>query len=143
MHSRSATSSASGIEFRLRPALPDDALNALFAAAWPDHEPRAFATILEHSLAWVGAFAEERLVGFVNVAWDGGSHAFLLDTTVHPDFRRRGVGTQLVRQATAAARESGAEWLHVDYEPHLEGFYRGCEFRPTAAGLIHLASPAA
>jgi hypothetical protein len=33
--------------------------------------------------------------------------------------------------------------LHVDYEPHLDGFYRGCGFRPTAAGLLRLpAKPA-
>jgi hypothetical protein len=31
----------------------------------------------------------------------------------------------------------------VDYEPHLNSFYRGCGFRPTAAGLIHLAATAA
>ena len=36
----------------------------------------------------------------------------------------------------AAAR--GASWVHVDYEPHLDGFYRGCGFTPAAAGLIRL-----
>jgi GNAT superfamily N-acetyltransferase len=74
----------------------------------------------------------------VNVAWDGGAHAFLLDTTVHPDHQRQGIATALVRRAVDLARERGAHWLHVDYEPHLDGFYRGCGFRPTAAGLIAL-----
>jgi GNAT superfamily N-acetyltransferase len=78
------------------------------------------------------------LIGFVNVAWDGGAHAFLLDTTVHPDFRRRGIATELVRRVAEAARARGAEWLHVDFEPHLETFYRGCGFAPTAAGLLRL-----
>jgi hypothetical protein len=45
-----------------------------------------------------------------------------------------------VRRAVMAAGESGAEWLHVDYEPHLDGFYRNCGFRPTHAGLIQLAT---
>jgi GNAT superfamily N-acetyltransferase len=89
-------------------------------------------------LAHVGAYDGERLVGFVNVAWDGGVHAFLLDTTVHPEFQRQGIATTLVRRAAELARERGAQWLHVDYEPHLEGFYRGCGFRPTLAGLIAL-----
>ena len=62
----------------------------------------------------------DRLVGYVNVAWDGGQHAFLLDTSVHPDFQRRGVATALVRLVTDAARARGAAWLHVDYEPHLD-----------------------
>jgi GNAT superfamily N-acetyltransferase len=118
-----------GIDFRLRPPLSDDELNALFAAAWPAHQPRAFAPVLGRSLAWIGAFADGALAGFVNLAWDGGAHVFLLDTTVHPRHQRRGVGTELVRRAVTAAGESGAEWLHVDYEPHLDGFYRRCGFR--------------
>jgi GNAT superfamily N-acetyltransferase len=129
---------AGEIEFRLRPPLSDEQLNALFAAAWPNHEPRAFAGVLGRSLAWIGAFAGGELVGFVNVAWDGGAHAFLLDPTVHPDWRRRGMGTELVRRAVEAAREGGAEWMHVDYEPHLDAFYRGCGFAPTAAALMRL-----
>ena len=35
-------------------------------------------------------------------------------------------------------RCGGCQWLHVDYEPHLEEFYQGCGFRPTLAGLMHL-----
>ncbi|WP_349263051.1 GNAT family N-acetyltransferase [Longimicrobium sp.] len=127
---------------RVRPALGDAVLNELFAAAWPAHVARGFADVFSRSLAWVGAYASQQLIGFVNVAWDGAAHAFLLDTTVHPDHRRRGIGTALVRQAVAAAREAGAEWIHVDYEPRLEDFYEGCGFRPTAAGLIHLTRPA-
>jgi GNAT superfamily N-acetyltransferase len=126
------------VEYRVSPPLADEALNALFAAAWDRHEPTAFAPVLARSLAWVAAFAGGELVGFVNVAWDGGAHAFLLDTTVHRRWQRRGVGTALVRHAAAAARDRGAEWLHVDYEPHLAAFYRACGFRPTDAGLIHL-----
>ncbi|HEX6038345.1 MAG TPA: GNAT family N-acetyltransferase [Longimicrobium sp.] len=117
-------------------------MNALFTAAWPDHVTRAFGPVLERSLAWIAAFEGERLVGFVNVAWDGGEHAFLLDPTVHPDVRHRGIGSALVRAATAAAKEARAAWLHVDYEPHLAPFYRALGFRHTEAGLIHLATSA-
>ncbi len=79
-----------------------------------------------------------RLIGYVNVAWDGGQHAFLLDTTVDAEFQRRGIATHLVRLVTDAARTRGATWLHVDYEPRLEPFYAACGFRPTKAGLISL-----
>ena len=78
------------------------------------------------------------MVGFVNVAWDGGVHAFLLDTTVAPEYRGRGIGTELVKRAAEVAHAAGLEWLHVDYEPHLDGFYRGCGFGRTAAGLLRL-----
>jgi GNAT superfamily N-acetyltransferase len=120
------------------PHLADADLNELFSAAWPEHEPRSFAPILARSLVWVAAHQGDRLVGFVNVAGDGGAHAFILDTTVHPDARRRGLGVRLVRAAADEARARGAQWLHVDYEPHLESFYAQCGFRHTAAGLLRL-----
>jgi len=122
-----------------RQPVTDPDLNALFAAAWPDHQPVQFGRILRRSLTWITAHAGDRLIGFVNVATDGGAHAFLLDTTVHPDWQRHGIGRRLVAAAADEARAAGATWLHVDYEPHLDGFYRGCGFRPTAAGLLRLA----
>lgn len=120
------------------PAVSNDELNALFATAWPDYRPIDFAPVLNRSLGYVCAYAGPELVGFVNLAWDGGIHAFLLDTTVRGDWQRRGVGRQLVLRAAALAREQGVRWLHVDYEPHLDEFYRGCGFTPTLAGLIDL-----
>lgn len=118
------------------PAAAD--LDSLFLAAWGQAPHDYAAKILPRSLVHVGAFSAQNLIGFVNVAWDGGVHAFLVDTTVHPDFRRQSIATQMVRRATAEAATRGADWLHVDFEPHLESFYRGCGFRPTAAGLIRL-----
>jgi GNAT superfamily N-acetyltransferase len=98
--------------------------------------------IRPHSLGWVTARAVDgTLVGFVNVAWDGGDHAFLLDTKTHPSVQRGGIGTELVRQAAQRARDAGCEWLHVDWEAELTPFYvDACGFRPTQAGLIHLPS---
>lgn len=96
--------------------------------------------IRPHSLGWVGARSTHgQLVGFVNVAWDGGDHAFLLDTKVRGSWQHRGIGTELVRVAIAEARRAGCEWLHVDYEPDLAPFYRdACGFTHTEAGLVHL-----
>ncbi|MBT2407290.1 MULTISPECIES: GNAT family N-acetyltransferase [unclassified Streptomyces] len=128
----------SSLDIAIRPALADVELNELFAAAGPGHQAVSFAPVLERSTAWITARRAGRLVGYVNVAGDGGAHAFILDTTVHPDERRRGLGVQLVRAAAEAARASGAQWLHVDYEPHLAPFYAACGFRPTAAGLLPL-----
>ena len=130
---------AVSIQYRVSPAVSNDDLNAIFAAAWPNPTWRDFEPVLRRSLAYVCAYAGETLIGFVNLAWDGGAHAFLLDTTVHPDWQRRGIGRELVQRATAVAREQGVDWLHVDYEPHLDGFYRGCGFQPTLAGLIRLS----
>jgi GNAT superfamily N-acetyltransferase len=126
----------------------DDAeLTALHAAAFgaPPGPPVPWRRRLaEHALTWVGAFEDERLIGFVQVCWDGGEHAFLLDTAVAAEHRHEGIGTALVRAAVAEAAEAGCAWLHVDYEEHLTAFYTdGCGFTPTAAGLLRLDAASA
>jgi GNAT superfamily N-acetyltransferase len=113
------------------------ALQLLFDASWDGGGPR-YHDELQHSLTWVAAYDGEQLAGFVNVAWNGGAHAFILDTTVHPGYRNHGIGRELVRLAAEAARQGGCEWLHVDFEPQLAPFYEACGFGPTAAGLMRL-----
>lgn len=130
----------SEISYRVCEVLSDEALNALAAACWPGHNSQPYAGILERSLLYVSARHEELLVGFVNMVWDGGEHAFLLDTRVHPEFRHLGVGTELVKRAVSEAGSHDIKWVHVDFEPHLRGFYADCGFRPTEAGLIRLSA---
>jgi GNAT superfamily N-acetyltransferase len=126
------------ILYRISPSVSNEALNELFGASWANHVESDFQPQLQHSLIYVCAYHHEQLVGFVNVAWDGGIHGFLLNTTVHPSLQRHGIGVQLVRKATRAAQTRGIRWLHVDYEPHLDGFYQKCGFHRTQAGLINL-----
>jgi GNAT superfamily N-acetyltransferase len=122
---------------RNRPIASED-LNSLKAASWEGIQTRDWEPVLARSMGWVCATHGARLVGFVNVAWDGGAHAFLLDTSVHRDYQKQGIGTALVQEAIALARDGGAEWLHVDFEEGLEPFYHGCGFQPTRAGLLYL-----
>jgi GNAT superfamily N-acetyltransferase len=118
-----------------------EALHAAgFGRAPAGHDWRA--RVERHSLGWVCARHSAGLAGFVNVAWDGGGHAFLLDTVVAGPLRRQGVGTRLVQVAAGEASAAGCEWLHVDFEDHLGPFYFGvCGFQPTNAGLIRLTAP--
>ncbi len=124
--------------FSVNPPISNEAINRLFSELWEAHQASNFAPVLARSLAYICAYHERRLVGFVNVAWDGGKHAFILDTTVHPSVRREGIGRELVRRAAEAARAQGVVWLHVDYEPELRAFYASCGFRETEAGVMRL-----
>ena len=127
----------SEIRYERRPALDPDDLNELFAAAWGHPKP-GYEAVFDHSFTWIGAFDGDDLVGFVNVAWDGDVHFFLLDTTVHPDRQHRGIGTRLVREAIAACRGHG-EWLHVDADEDLmNGLYLPAGFEPAPAGVFDL-----
>ena len=131
---------AQGVAVRICPDVRDNELHALFKAAWKGHQPTEFGPVLERSLAYVCAFQGDELVGFVNLAWDGGTHAFLLDTTVHPKWRRLGIGARLVREAVGVAQSAGIVWVHVDFEAALRPFYTACGFAATEAGLLRLES---
>ena len=135
-----------GVQLRVRFPVDDIELSELHGLAFDSPgatcQPWA-ARLARHSLTWVGAFSDtagEELVGFVHLAWDGGSHAFVLDTAVHPAHQGHSIGRDLVRAAAAEARQAGCTWLHVDYEPQLSRFYRDvCGFQHTEAGLLDLS----
>jgi GNAT superfamily N-acetyltransferase len=133
------------IAYEWRGEFANTAVNALHAEGFGHHGPGVdwHARLHRHSLGWVCARQRGDLVGFVNVVWDGGAHAFIVDTVVAAGFRHHGIGTGLIAAAAAHARAAGCDWLHVDFEDHLSGFYFGaCGFTPTMAGLIALTGDA-
>jgi GNAT superfamily N-acetyltransferase len=129
-----------GIDYRWCAPVTDDELYALTVSHGGQPEAGWWDRIQPHSLGWVAArLADGALVGFVNVAWDGGDHAFLIDTKTRGDLQRRGIATRVVRLAAHHAKLAGCTWLHVDFDEGLSAFYLGaCGFRPTPAGLIQL-----
>jgi GNAT superfamily N-acetyltransferase len=131
---------ADGVVLRWRGPLSDEEMVDLVTSHGGRPVPGWWDRIRQHSLGWVTARLEDgTLVGFANVASDGGDHAFLLDPKTRAAYQRRGVGTRVVRFAADHAKASGCEWLHVDFDPHLRMFYfEACGFIPTDAGVIHL-----
>jgi len=134
-------SSPMTVSYNWRADFENAELNALHAEAF-DHpvlHDDWRGQVQKHSLGWVCAREGDELVGFVNVAWDGDVHAFILDTIVAAKAGRQGIGTQLVAVAVDESRAAGCEWLHVDFDDHLRAFYfDACGFTPTNAGLIAL-----
>ena len=125
-------------------AFTNEEVNALHAEAF---ETRVFDAsewdwrrlTSKHSLGWVVARRDDRIVGFVNVVWDGLVHAWLQDTMVATRFRGQSIGTRLVEHARTAAQAAGCEWLHVDFDDDLRPFYiDACGFTPASAGVIAL-----
>jgi GNAT superfamily N-acetyltransferase len=133
------------VTFQWRGAFFNAEVNALHAEAFQtrvfDESEWNWAELVHrHSLGWVVARDGADLVGFANVLWDGLVHAWLQDVMVAAAARGRGIGTGLVRQVQAGAKAAGCEYLHVDFEDHLSGFYYdACGFTPAKAGLITLA----
>ena len=132
------------VEYEWRGAFTNAEVNELHAEAfetrvYDETEWDWWDLVHRHSLGWVVARDGARLVGFVNVVWDGLLHAWIQDTMVAEAARHQGIATNLVAAARDAARDAGCEWLHVDFEDHLRALYiDACGFTPTQAGLIEL-----
>jgi ribosomal protein S18 acetylase RimI-like enzyme len=129
------------ISYHWRGEFSNDAVNRLHAEAFGHRlfNDDWWAQVNRHGLGWVCARQGEELVGFVNVAWDGALHAFVLDTMVASRCRRQGIATHMLAMCTEEARKARCEWLHVDFGDELRPLYfDNAGFVPTHAGLIRL-----
>ncbi|MBS0419359.1 MAG: GNAT family N-acetyltransferase [Proteobacteria bacterium] len=94
---------------------------------------------LNPGLIQVCARAGAELAGFVNAAWDGVVHAFIVDTMVAARYQRQGIATQMLAICAREARNAKCEWLHVDFEERLRRLYFDrAGFVATDAGQIRL-----
>ena len=80
--------------------LPLDPLVALYRAnAWSSAEKgEALREAMRGSHSVVTAWAEDRLVGLGNTLSDGHLVVYYPHLLVHPDFRRRGIGAEILRR---------------------------------------------
>jgi GNAT superfamily N-acetyltransferase len=135
------------IDVSWRGRFANQEVNELHAAAfrtrlYGDDEWNWNQLVENHSVGWVVARIDGRLVGFANVVWDGLVHAWIQDVMVAERVGRQGIGTALVGAAADGARIAGCETLHVDFDAHLSRFYiDACGFTPTSAGLLDLSMP--
>jgi GNAT superfamily N-acetyltransferase len=133
------------VDYTWRGEFTSAELNKLHAEAFDtrvfgDEEWNWRQQVETHSFGWVVARdGDGTIIGFINVISDGLVHAWLQDVMVAVAVRHRGIGRRVVAAATEATRAAGYEWLHVDFDDDLRGFYIDtCGFAPTSAGLIEL-----
>jgi predicted N-acetyltransferase YhbS len=93
-------------------------------AYWAIGRPRdTVERLVRESSRVIGLYAPDgRQAGFCRVVTDGLAIAYLADVYVHSDFRGRGLGAALVREAVTEGPHANVRWvLHTDdpafYEP--------------------------
>lgn len=96
------------ITYRWRSEFSNEAVNRLHAQAFGHRllQDNWWAQVNRHSLGWVCAYTGQELVGFVNVAWDGAVHAFILDTMVAANYQRQGVAAEMLAICAREARSA-------------------------------------
>ena len=127
--------SESAFEIRLVKSWETASLVDLYRAGgwWQEHwDPGGLPALIAGSFAFAIAIdnASGRTVGMGRVISDGVSDAYIQDVVVHPEFRKKGVGKQLLRALLARCKEADMTWISLIAEPGMEGFYENLGFRP-------------
>ena len=118
-----------------RPIDPGEVIG-LYAAEgwWPERSSSQLAAVLESGPA-VGAWAEDRLVGFARAVTDGVFRGYVEDVIVAPDARAAGIGRLLVDRLLHLLPATAVTSLFC--APSLTGFYTDSGFRPTEQAVMH------
>lgn len=80
--------------------------------------------------AWYGicAFHGDRLVGMGLILSDGILHALIVDLIVEPEWRGRGIGTEIMRLLVQRCREAGVLQVQLFSARGKRGYYEALGF---------------
>jgi ribosomal protein S18 acetylase RimI-like enzyme len=105
-------------------------LNGGFFEGWPDPPtPENHLRILAGSFACILARTSNgQVVGFATAISDGVSCAYISYLEVLPDYRKNGVGSELLRRLLAGLHD--LYMIDLVCDPALERYYRRFELQP-------------
>jgi GNAT superfamily N-acetyltransferase len=66
----------------------------------------------------VGLYDEGQQIGFCRIASDDTTYAWLFDVYVLPEYRGRGLGVELVREAVENGPQAGLRWMLHTQDMH-------------------------
>ena len=114
-----------GIEYRVPAEIPpDEAAELYLEAGWMDHaDTAAVSAMLKGTFAVSAAFHNGRLIGFMRAFSDGISDAYLLDLIVRTEYRKLGIGRNILEGLAGYLRGLGIDWILCIGAPDTGEFY--------------------
>ena len=108
----------------------DNILHLYQAVGWTNYtnQPQMLEQALSHSLATYLARDGEKIVGLVRLVGDGFSSVFVQDLIVLPSYQRRGIGSNLMKEALADYKDAYQIQLATEQTEKTLGFYRSLGF---------------
>jgi ribosomal protein S18 acetylase RimI-like enzyme len=132
-----------GLELDDDPGRVDiDALHAFLSehAYWALGRPReTVERLVREASRIVGLYEGDRLIGFARTVSDGQSFAYLADVYVLPEYRGRGLGVELVREAVENGPYADRRWLLHTEDAH--ALYEKLGFRKPGYKLMEREPP--
>ena len=108
----------------------EDVLHLYQAVGWTNYtnQPQMLEQSLAHSLAIYVARDGEEIVGLVRLVGDGFSSVFVQNLIVLPSYQRRGIGSDLMKEALEDYKDAYQVQLVTDQTEKNLGFYRSLGF---------------
>ena len=119
-------------EIRIVKIVPPADFTALYRdAGWweEDYSPEFIAPLVAGSTAVAAAFTPEgRMIGMGRALSDGSSDAYIQDVVVLHEFRRQGIGADIIRTLIGELRRRGVDWIGLIGQPGTRSFYEHLGF---------------
>ena len=104
------------------------------AGGWwkEEYDPAALGSLIQGSFSFAVAVDKKtgRAVGMGRVISDGVSDGYIQDLVVLPEYRKSGIGREMVSALVDRCMKSGITWIALIAEPDTENFYLPLGFRP-------------
>jgi len=112
----------------------EDIANLYRAGGWwkEEYNPGELPHLIRGSFLFVVAVDRKtgHAVGMGRVISDGVSDGYIQDLVVLPEYRKTGIGAQIVSTLVKKCVEKGISWIGIIAEPDTEKFYLPLGFHP-------------
>ena len=76
------------------------------------------------------------LIGFIDCISNAVTDAYIQDLIVHPDYQKKGIGTQLMNRMISHLRKQNVYMISVIYDAQLSSFYQRFGFTQMLSGQL-------
>lgn len=117
------------------PILPHEVPELRECVGWGRRD-NDYPVLFERCNFWAGVRdADNQLIAFGYVCGTGLEHGYMEDIIVHPEYRKQGIGTMLVKELLRESKRYGIGIVTVSYESKHIHFYKTCGFTPGHGGV--------
>lgn len=103
------------------------------AGWWNERTEQDMEKMLSQAMA-VGAWENNKLIGFARVISDGIFRAYIEDVVIHSSFNRKGIGTQLIAKVVEGL--FNIDVISLFCEEDLIAFYSKNEFKKSKSQFV-------
>lgn len=118
--------------FTTHTTINDDEIMKLYESVqWSNYtqNPEMLQNACRNSLAMIGAWDGENLIGMIRVVGDGHSIIYIQDIIVRPDYQRQGIGTKLLNEILSRYSHVYQKILLTENSEKTVQFYESLGFK--------------